>query len=98
MAGIDDFIFDSSKDVCPGMDRTDAGLITQKQIRYIYVLIKQYDLDKAEVEATGFRHMTSQEASNLIDSIQNGTFGIEQKEDTSLEALLNSISDDDIPF
>ena len=52
MAGIDDFIFDSSKDVCPNMDRTDAGLITQKQIRFIYVLIKQYNLDKAEVEAT----------------------------------------------
>lgn len=97
--GIDDFILNSKNEVFDNLDRSDAGLITQKQIRYVYVLARENNIPKEELDALEFRGMSSDEASELIESLQNGTFYNDYcSEDTSLEALMADIDEDDLPF
>lgn len=90
------------KEIFPDLPdvRKDAGLITSKQIRYMYVLIRQYGLDKEEVEDLGFRHFTSEQATELIESIQNGTFYNKyiRKDAQTLFERVTQEDYDDVPF
>ena len=90
------------KEIFPDLPdvRKDAGLITSRQIRYIYVLIREYNLDKEEVEELGFRHFTSEEATELIESIKDNTF-YNKYIRRDAQALFERVTQqdyDDVPF
>lgn len=74
---INNFIELTPKQIFPDLPddpRKDGGMITQKQIRYIYVLIKQYDISKEDLEQYEFAYFDTTQARNFIDIIKERRF------------------------
>ena len=99
---LEDFFNLKAKEVFPDFEepRKEGGLITQKQIAYVYVLQKKYDIEKEDLERTNFRHFTSQEARDFIDLIKEGRFYEEYKKPTITDFMesLQLLQEDDDDF
>lgn len=54
--------------------RKDGGMASMKQIGYVYVLAKQNNIDKSDLEQIEFRHFTTSQISEFIDDIKAGKF------------------------
>lgn len=54
--------------------RRDGGVASMKQIGYVYVLAKQNNIDKADLEQIEFRHFSTSQISEFIDDIKAGRF------------------------
>jgi hypothetical protein len=99
---LEDFFNLKTKEVLPEFEepRQEASMITQKQIAYVYVLQKQHNIDKEDLEKTNFRHFTSQEARDFIDLIKEGRFYEKYKKPTISDFMqsLQDLQDDDDDF
>lgn len=93
---LEDFFSLKTKEVFPDFEepRQEASMITQKQIAYVYILQKQYNIDKDDLEDTEFRHFTAKEAREFIDLIKEGKFYQKYKK-KGIERFIEEINDDD---
>lgn len=95
---LEDFFKLKAKEIFENFEepRKEGGLITQKQIAYVYVLAREYDIDKNALEDLEFRKFSSSQARELIDSIKDGTF---ESKYLGLENLnIIEYDDDDLLF
>lgn len=93
---LSDFFDLKTKEIFPNFEepRKEGSLITQKQIAYVYVLAKQFEIEKEDLEDTEFRHFTAEEAREFIDLIKEGRF-YEKYKRRGIEKFIEEIEEDD---
>ena len=100
------FINLKAREIFPDLPdaRKDGGVATMKQIGYVYVLAKQNNILKEDLEQIDFRHFSIQEISEFIDTIKSGQFYSKylHKQDDSIKPTLfgdfNTVDDIELPF
>lgn len=80
--------------------RKDGGVASMKQIGYVYVLAKQNNIPKEDLEQIEFRHFSISEISNFINAIKDGEFYSKylHKQSDEQQLLFNQIDDSELPF
>lgn len=100
------FINLKAREIFPDLPdaRKDGGVATMKQIGYVYVLARQNNIPKEDLEQIEFRHFSIQEISEFIDAIKAGQFYSKylHKQEDSIETTLfgdfSAIDDSELPF
>lgn len=100
------FIDLKAKEIFPDLPdaRKDGGVASMKQIGYVYVLAKQNNIPKEDLEKIEFRHFSISEISEFIDDIKTGKFYSKymQKETSIAQPTLFNraieIDDSELPF
>lgn len=99
---MDRFINLKPKEIFPDLPdaRKDGGVASMKQIGYVYVLAKQNNIPKEELEQIEFRHFSTSEISDFIEAIKNGQFYSKYFYDQNVIELnlFNQIDDSELPF
>lgn len=99
---MDRFINLKPKEIFPDLPdaRKDGGVASMKQIGYVYVLAKQNNIPKEELEQIEFRHFSTSEISDFIEAIKNGQFYSKYFYDQNViePNLFNQIDDSELPF
>ena len=85
-----------TKEIFPDFEeaRKEGGLISQKQIAYVYVLAKQFNIENEDLEDTEFRHFSAEEAREFIDLIKEGKFYTKYKK-RGIEKFIEEIQEED---
>lgn len=103
---MEQFINLKPKEIFPDLPdaRKDGGVASMKQIGYVYVLAKQNNIPKEDLEQIEFRHFSIQEISTFIDAIKNGEFytkylykSMSEIQPTLFERAMQ-IDDSELPF
>lgn len=100
------FINLKAKEIFPDLPdaRKDGGVASIKQIGYVYVLAKQHNIPKEDLEQIEFRHFSIKEISEFIDAIKAGEFYskyLYKQEDFHQPTLFEramQIDDSELPF
>lgn len=99
---MDRFINLKPKEIFPDLPdaRKDGGVASTKQIGYVYVLAKQNNIPKEDLEQIEFRNFSTSEISAFIDDIKNGYFYSKYlyEQDCTQNYLFNQIDDSELPF